>query len=120
MVALDSLLNIVNGPNYNPKIFTPASCCAACRDTDGCNAWVFCNAKGGCGGKGSCTAYVKSLPTTEVAGNPDRPYPIPGFVQCTTDGRWPFRSCSLKTVKDPKKPPVYGAGVRVWHIVLPT
>lgn len=65
-------------PGDDPLVDSAAACCAACRRTDGCNAWNWCGAGGGCGAPGGCLEYVKRHPRSENAAGPDgiTNYPI--------------------------------------------
>ncbi|GBF88029.1 hypothetical protein Rsub_00741 [Raphidocelis subcapitata] len=97
--------------------FTPAECCAACRASDGCNAWSFCADPKGCGKEGACNAYSDANPklhlkSLETMGLDRFKFPQKAFGPwadgngCALDGRWAFSTCSLKVVQDTKSPPL--------------
>ncbi|KAI8469808.1 MAG: hypothetical protein J3K34DRAFT_422468 [Monoraphidium minutum] len=85
----------------NPSI--PSTCCEACKDQDGCNAWVVCTKKEGCGS--GCQAYIKQFKAPLAPGD-KLPHKMWGNWGTCQGDKWPFGMCSLKTVADVKKPPV--------------
>ena len=86
-----------------PPVATAADCCQACRDHPECNVWVFCaDKKYGCG---ECFPQVSGFDATQA----DKAAPASSRFGphggCTQDfGSFPFRTCSLKKAKDPRRP----------------
>jgi PAN domain len=102
----------------NPAGSDPASCCALCRKTQGCNAWVLCTRGEGCGPPGGCDKYIASLPSGQRQ-QTSSTTPMVGFGyfgSCykgsngSQPGVWPWGTCSLKRVPNPAKPPIMGQG----------
>jgi hypothetical protein len=82
-----------------PDAATPAACCAACQQADGCAGWSLCAAAGGCGAAGECAAHVAAQPPRAPV---DR-YPVTWFGNngnavsaCAAGGRWPKGQCMLR------------------------
>eukprot|EP00877_Chromochloris_zofingiensis_P002679 jgi/Chrzof1/12411/Cz06g33150.t1 len=90
---------------------TPQRCCAACRNADGCNGWVFCNDPQGCGR--GCADHTRRVAAMNLsAAEADDQAPIMQFGQnaaCNGD-KWPYGMCSLKILADTANPPVFRSG----------
>lgn len=89
----------------NPEV--PATCCQACKDTDGCNAWTVCTRKGGCGS--GCAAYAKRFKAPLEYGA-RLPHAFWGNWGGCDGDRWPHGVCTLRVVSDTANPPVTSSG----------
>lgn len=76
-----------NGAQRPPNVTTAVQCCEYCRRTTGCNAWTFCFRPEGCG-----TGCPSDGCTSKNCSG------LGPFSRCTVDGRYPFLTCSLKSV----------------------
>ena len=89
----------------NPEV--PATCCQACKDADGCNAWTVCTRKGGCGS--GCPAYAKRFKAPLEYGA-KLPHAFWGNWGGCDGDRWPYGVCTLRVVSDTANPPVTSSG----------
>eukprot|EP01025_Chloroclados_australasicus_P017811 TRINITY_DN19121_c0_g1_i1.p1 TRINITY_DN19121_c0_g1~~TRINITY_DN19121_c0_g1_i1.p1 ORF type:complete len:535 (-),score=31.17 TRINITY_DN19121_c0_g1_i1:479-2083(-) len=96
-------------PNHPMAVSNPAGCCDKCKETAGCNAWVFCSNEQGCGE--GCKEYVASLPAEDGEKTkesfvdlfqPQRSFGEYG-PECYHN-KWPNLMCTLKKVDDVENP----------------
>lgn len=79
-----------------------------------CMSALLCVTQEGCGSPNSCSAYMASLSPMSYANGIQGLVPAAGWGRfgsgCLPDGRWPYRTCSLKQVADTVNPPAWGQG----------
>eukprot|EP01023_Acetabularia_acetabulum_P051879 TRINITY_DN5745_c1_g2_i1.p2 TRINITY_DN5745_c1_g2~~TRINITY_DN5745_c1_g2_i1.p2 ORF type:complete len:200 (+),score=27.89 TRINITY_DN5745_c1_g2_i1:35-634(+) len=95
-------LSYSGGPGKPPTVTNPAGCCDQCKQTSGCNAWVFCSNKDGCGS--GCDNYIKKFPGYNAQ------FGFGPFGSRCRGTKWPYLMCSLKTLPDVNNPKDTGAG----------
>eukprot|EP00884_Botryococcus_braunii_P000701 jgi/Botrbrau1/10631/Bobra.154_1s0020.1 len=96
---------------HPPRVTNAAECCEVCRQTKGCNTWVFCPLEEGCG---SCRPQ-------EFNHNPDADIKHhhkrfgPHANACTPSGTFPKLTCSMKfSVNTAQPSPATDADFDVW------
>eukprot|EP01023_Acetabularia_acetabulum_P059471 TRINITY_DN7148_c0_g1_i5.p1 TRINITY_DN7148_c0_g1~~TRINITY_DN7148_c0_g1_i5.p1 ORF type:complete len:254 (-),score=39.97 TRINITY_DN7148_c0_g1_i5:415-1176(-) len=82
-------VNSMSGPATPQIVSNFTDCCNECKQTFGCNAWVFCSNKNGCGS--GCDDYIAQLSGADG-----------GFGEYggCSGSKWPPYLCSLKNITD--------------------